>query len=490
MSERVPRKNTLQFEFSRLTRSVQPTSFEIHDWLVDVVGITSDQCHTAYYDLEQYCFFVKLVNPLLMDRILMKFPQGIEFRHSDKSVSTVYVYPADAEFKTVRVYNLPPEVENCFLTEVLSQYGQVKTVKNEMWSSKHRLQCFSGIRSVEMQIRCNIPSHVIVGGYKAQVVYTGQTATCHICNESGHMRQACPKRVTVLKSTLQQRRKLTLSDLLPAANLNQEGNVSNSSSIADTNLSDPSEFPPLHPPVKSASSVRDSGTSKNSSKRPRVADDSASDDDELKPQLPQQPQLTVSLADTLNKQESMDEDLVQSQKSDDTSTAVEKTAVEVGELQKNQEFTHGGIEPMEAEVPKFSVGEVSGDKDKSGDSNTLWSPECQSPGNVLSQSNSLALRETTDVQDKKINTAVASSSDGRRSKLKPQPNLSVSRSQDKTKNGKFEKTPHKASDKISVQDNSKDVNVQPEDAACRPPPGCSRQLHDPMDVSETVQKPE
>lgn len=490
MSERVPRKNTLQFEFSRLTRPVQPTSFEVHDWLVDVVGITSDQCHTAYYDLEQYCFFVKLMNPLMMDRILMKFPQGIEFRHSDKSVSTVYVYPADAEFKTVRVYNLPPEVENCLLKEVLSQFGQVKSIKNEMWSSKHRLQCFSGIRSVEMQIRSNIPSHVIVGGYKAQVVYTGQTATCHICNESGHMRQACPKRVTVLKPRLQQRHKLTLSDLLPADNLEQAGSVSNLSSITDPKLGDPTEFPPLVPPVKSAPSVRDSGTSKNSSKRPRVADDSASDDDELKTQLPQQPQLMVNLADTLNKQEFMDTDLVQNEKSTDTSTTVGKTTVEVGELPKTQEFTHGGTEPMEADVPKGSVVDVSGDKDKSGDSNTLQSPECQSSGNELGQLNSLVPRDTTDAQDKKITTAVALPSDGRRPKLKPQPNLTVSRSQEKTKNGKFEKPPHKAPDKISVQDNSKDVNVQPDDAACRPPPGCSRQLNDPMDVSENLQKPE
>lgn len=214
MSQMPPRKCTLRFEFDKSTRNVQPSSLEIHEWIVHVIGITTDHVHTAYYDTELYCFFVKLLNPVFLEKILQKHGGKADYRHRDGSVSTVLISNADIEYKNVRVFNLPPEVDNCYLRDVLSKYGQVKQIRNERWSSQHLLQCYNGVRSVEMHIKVNIPSHIVVCGYKGQVIYTGQTATCYICNESGHLRQDCPRKVFVLKTSLQQRKKLTLADLM------------------------------------------------------------------------------------------------------------------------------------------------------------------------------------------------------------------------------------------------------------------------------------
>lgn len=214
MSGLFPRKCTLCFEFDKASRKVQPSSLEVHQWIVNVIGLTSDQCHFAYYDMDEYCFYAKLYNPVLLERTLLNTGGKAEFRHRDGSVSTVSISDADVEIKTVRVFNLPPEVPHSYLKDVLSKYGDVKNIRYERWSSQHLLQCYSGIRSVQMHVKLNIPSHVAVCGYKAQVNYSGQTATCHICNESGHLRQDCPRRTFVLKTNLHQRKKLTLADLV------------------------------------------------------------------------------------------------------------------------------------------------------------------------------------------------------------------------------------------------------------------------------------
>lgn len=245
MSSKVPRKCTLCIEFNKLSRKVLPSSLEIHNWIVDVIGITNDQVHTAYYDTDLCCFFVKLLNPVLLDKILMKFGGEAEFRYRDSSVSTVLIYNAEVEYKNVRVFNLPPEVENCYLKEVLTSYGDVKSIRNELWSKQHRLQCFSGVRSVEMHIRKNIPSNLMICGYKARISYEGQVGTCFLCNESGHERSECPNRAVVLKNSYQQRKKLTLADLVANKQTDEAAEPSTSDRLTQEPQLSEVEFPPL-----------------------------------------------------------------------------------------------------------------------------------------------------------------------------------------------------------------------------------------------------
>lgn len=279
MAPTVPRKNTLQFEFDKNTRHLQPTSVEVHDWIDAKFGITTDQAHTAYYDLDVYCFFVKFEDPLRLERLLLQYGGTAEFLHRDGTVSTVQISRADIEYKNVRIFNLPPEVEDCFLKDVLLQYGQVKSIRREKWSSMHKLQCYSGVRSVEMHVKQNIPSRIMVCGYRVQVTYNGQVSTCYICHQSGHLREECPKRAVVMKTTLQQRKRLTLAELITEKTTGSDAVAGSSVNVTEQSESVRPEFPPLpnkpdgdHHPLKTVLSAV-------TNKRRKPCDSGSSDDE-------------------------------------------------------------------------------------------------------------------------------------------------------------------------------------------------------------------
>lgn len=208
------RKNTLAFYFDKETRRIQPSRVELDDWLTEVIGISIDSVHTIQLDQDEYCVFVKFYDPVTVDKILSTVGRSAEFLHRNGAKSRVAIKRADTTYRTVRVLNLPIEIDNEKIREVLCKYGEVKEIINERWGPQYKLQCFSGVRSVDMEVKTNIPSHITVDGCKAHVIYTGQTPTCHVCNESGHFRSDCPRRVTVLKTNLTLRRKLTLNEVL------------------------------------------------------------------------------------------------------------------------------------------------------------------------------------------------------------------------------------------------------------------------------------
>lgn len=271
------RRNNLIFTFAKETRRVQPTAVEIHDWLDEVIGINSDLAHTTQLDADSYCVYVKFFDSITVDRILGKIGNSVEFIHRDGSKSNVSVRRADVYYRTVRVFNVPIEVDNSKIRDALSKYGVVKDIVNERWGKQYKIQCFSGTRAVDMELKSSIPSYINVDGHKAHVIYNGQTPTCHVCNESGHLRQDCPRRVFVLKNNLTQRRKLTLNEILGSENAaNQVESLTDTASSPTIPL-DKNAFPPLVPKTNSDSSLR--GNEGQPKKRPLALTEDHSDDE-------------------------------------------------------------------------------------------------------------------------------------------------------------------------------------------------------------------
>ena len=75
----------------------------------------------------------------------------------------------------------------------MSQYGEVKCVRDELWNSAYRYKVYNGVRIVEMRLKKYLPSHLNIYGNDALITYDGQPQTCYRCNEIGHQRQECPR---------------------------------------------------------------------------------------------------------------------------------------------------------------------------------------------------------------------------------------------------------------------------------------------------------
>jgi hypothetical protein len=96
--------------------------------------------------------------------------------------------------RKIRIANLPPEVSDKTLRDIMSKYGDVKDVTEEQWSQKYRYPVSNGIRIVELQLKQHIPSHMLIVGQSALITYKGQPITCYGCNEAGHQYGECPHR--------------------------------------------------------------------------------------------------------------------------------------------------------------------------------------------------------------------------------------------------------------------------------------------------------
>ena len=94
--------------------------------------------------------------------------------------------------RKVRIANLPPEVPGRTIRDNLAKYGDVKDIKEELWTKTYRYKVSNGIRIVEMNLKLHVPSHMIMAGHRVLVSYDGQPSICYACNEAGHQYQECP----------------------------------------------------------------------------------------------------------------------------------------------------------------------------------------------------------------------------------------------------------------------------------------------------------
>jgi hypothetical protein len=96
--------------------------------------------------------------------------------------------------KKVRLVRLPPEVTEDIIKNCLSKYGEVKNIRDEMWTQTYRYIVYNGVRIVEIKIKQHLASHLLIAGHDTLISYDGQPPTCYRCNAIGHQQQECPKR--------------------------------------------------------------------------------------------------------------------------------------------------------------------------------------------------------------------------------------------------------------------------------------------------------
>jgi hypothetical protein len=96
--------------------------------------------------------------------------------------------------RTIRIADLPLEVQDNVIRNALGTYGDITEIKEELWTPRYRYKLSNGKRLVNMDLKRYIPSHVQVADHSVPISYDGQPATCYRCNATGHRYVHCPSR--------------------------------------------------------------------------------------------------------------------------------------------------------------------------------------------------------------------------------------------------------------------------------------------------------
>jgi hypothetical protein len=186
------RVNTLVASFD--VNSPRTSAQSVHVWVVDTLGLSEDDLLGLQIDGAKRKVYLKFVAEHKLQTFLRTTGGKVDFHHESGEVSTVTLEMAGLGIRKVRVANLSLEAPDAAVRVVMAQYGDIRSVTEELWPRTYRLRIPNGIRVVEMAMRKHIPSSILILGQRVLVSYEGQPVTCFGCHEAGHLIGRCPYR--------------------------------------------------------------------------------------------------------------------------------------------------------------------------------------------------------------------------------------------------------------------------------------------------------
>lgn len=174
-------------------RSPRITAYHIHEWIHECLHIPEDSIRMIQVDGPRRFVYIKFTEEGHMHKVLQDTGGQMEYKHDNGEITQVNIEIAGMGTKKVRIACLPPEVKENEIRICLSKYGEVRNIRDEMWTSGYRYKVYNGIRIADIRLKQHLPSHISIVGNDALISYDGQPQTCYRCNEAGHQRQDCPR---------------------------------------------------------------------------------------------------------------------------------------------------------------------------------------------------------------------------------------------------------------------------------------------------------
>lgn len=185
------RKNTVKLVFG--PGSKVPSHLEVLKFSLGNLKLSAADIHSIYKDENGGQFYVKVIDEPTFSAFIADSEENYSFSYDDGSVTEVQVDQACRIFRYVRIFNLPPEIEDREIQYVLGQYGTIRQHVRERFPSEVNVNIFTGVRGVHMEVSREIPAHLYVGHFRARIFYDGLKNKCFYCKSEGHEKSNCPK---------------------------------------------------------------------------------------------------------------------------------------------------------------------------------------------------------------------------------------------------------------------------------------------------------
>lgn len=147
---------------------------------------------------ENYSVFVRFQSVLLMRKALQKLgPQEI-FTYADGKTVRVNIFEASGAFKYVRIFGLPPEVEDGQVAEAMGKFGKIHHQVRERFAEDTGFPIWNGVRGLLMEVMSEIPAKLRIQHVESRIYYDGLKNKCFKCGELGHLKAGCPRKSEIV----------------------------------------------------------------------------------------------------------------------------------------------------------------------------------------------------------------------------------------------------------------------------------------------------
>jgi hypothetical protein len=131
-----------------------------HEWIFQSLRLEKKDLYMIQIEGPKRHVYIKFQNLDKLQAILRETEGKKEYRHENGEISRVQIEMAGMGIRTVRIANLPPEVPDSTIKNILSCYEEVKEIKEERCSKTYRYKIPNGIRLATLNLRKHIPSYL------------------------------------------------------------------------------------------------------------------------------------------------------------------------------------------------------------------------------------------------------------------------------------------------------------------------------------------
>ncbi|EDS34764.1 translation elongation factor EF-1 alpha/Tu [Culex quinquefasciatus] len=181
------RKNTLVVDFSVLPE--RPKLDQVQRFVKTVLGLDSRDFRSIQLHNIRHCVLIEMADPAAAIKTANDHHLKHVFRVNLVTKIAIPVY-VDDNTVDVRVHDLPPDMPNNLIAEAMREYGEVLTVRDEVWKNFFT-GVPNGVRVLKMKLSKPVPSYVTISKHCSLATHPEQIATCRRCGLKRHVGKSC-----------------------------------------------------------------------------------------------------------------------------------------------------------------------------------------------------------------------------------------------------------------------------------------------------------
>lgn len=197
MADTELRANSLRVRFERGVP--EPADSEIFKFMKSKMKLNSDKLLSMYKDKNETSIIIKFKKEEDMRNTLSDLPGKMLFEYNKYDSTEVRLSSANAIVRYIRLFNLPPEIDDKEISVVMQRFGKIVRMVREKYGEETGFPIWTSVRGVYLELRegVEIPATIYIRNMRARVSYEGIINKCYMCGSKEHLKAECPEKKSV-----------------------------------------------------------------------------------------------------------------------------------------------------------------------------------------------------------------------------------------------------------------------------------------------------